>query len=59
MIDFRLERYALGVCAAIAVLAGCGGSQPAPRCVWRNASPRATGEGAPQNIRLRWASTIF
>ena len=28
MIDFRLERYALGVCAAIAVLAGCGGSQP-------------------------------
>ena len=27
MIDFRLGRHALGVCAAIAMLAGCGGSQ--------------------------------
>jgi hypothetical protein len=26
MIDLRLDRYALGVCAAIAMLAGCGGS---------------------------------
>ena len=28
MIDFRLGRHALGACAAVAVLAGCGGSQP-------------------------------
>jgi hypothetical protein len=27
MIDFRSGRHALGVCAAIAMLAGCGGSQ--------------------------------
>jgi hypothetical protein len=28
MIDFRFGRHALGVCAAIAILVGCGGSQP-------------------------------
>ncbi len=28
MIDFHLGRYALGVCVATAMLAGCGGTQP-------------------------------
>jgi len=28
MINFRLSRHALGICAAVAMLAGCGGSQP-------------------------------
>ncbi len=28
MIDFRLGLHALGICVAVALLAGCGGSQP-------------------------------
>jgi hypothetical protein len=27
MIDLRFSRYALGICAAVGILAGCGGSQ--------------------------------
>jgi|GEM_PF-4192932 hypothetical protein len=30
MIDFRFGRHALGVCAAVAIFAGCGGSQTQP-----------------------------
>lgn len=61
MTDFRLVRYALAVCAAIAILAGCDASPPPsapPASTQEGAYPKTVHDGTNRAKGIEWYFTV-